>query len=416
MTPPRILLVEQNEDCTVGGSHQALYDLAVGLRADGREPVVAFYQDNVFVEQLRSAGVETHVLEDVRVHERAIRRIPIRAIRLVDVPAAVLRRLRLLRRLRIGLVHLINTPAIGFDDWLPAARLAGIPILTSAMAVLAPINTGTLQRRLQRSFDRVLPVSRYMADEWADRGLPPDRMVTVHHGVNADALEAGIERDRADVRATFDVGDDQILVVMAANIRPWKGQHVVVDALARMVPDERARVRLVFAGAVADSEQAYAEQLHAAARDAGLEGCVRFLGRRADVPDLINAADVVLHASVLPEPGGIIVLEAMALGAAVIASDRGGHIEILVPGTGLVFNPDEPQSLTDALRTLMSDPAHRRDLGRAARQRARAFNVDRYVLATAAVYDELLGVRPRFAAAQPALETSTGAARNAEAR
>jgi glycosyltransferase involved in cell wall biosynthesis len=189
--PARVLHVEVNEDGTVGGSHQALYDLVKRIDRDLYQPVVLFYQDNVFSNALRAAGVEVITFERERERELAVRRSGRPVSKLLDIIfGAIHRRSRLLRSRSIDLLHLNNSPATGFDDWLPAARLSGIPCITSVMSV-APAVSGRIKRALMRRFDAVIPVSRYIRDNWAAAvGIPAERLHVVHHGVDIEALDS----------------------------------------------------------------------------------------------------------------------------------------------------------------------------------------------------------------------------------
>ena len=101
-------------------------------------------------------------------------------------------------------------------------------------------------------------------------------------------------------------------------------------------------------------------ELHALAARHGLTGQVHLLGSRDDVPALMNAADAIVHASVQPEPFGLVVVEAMALGKPVVASNLGGPSETVTPGTGLLFDPDDPAALAHQLQAVLDQPSLRR--------------------------------------------------------
>ncbi|HWC29103.1 MAG TPA: hypothetical protein VG845_03375, partial [Dehalococcoidia bacterium] len=96
--PQRILYIEANEDGTVGGSHRVLFDLVCNLDRTRFEPVVLFYQNNVYVSRLRADGVDVLVLEEVRARERAIRRGGGRLAKLWENFATIVRRFRFLRQ------------------------------------------------------------------------------------------------------------------------------------------------------------------------------------------------------------------------------------------------------------------------------------------------------------------------------
>jgi glycosyltransferase involved in cell wall biosynthesis len=389
--PTRVLCVEVNEDGTVGGSHQALYDLVKGLDRERFEPVVLFYQDNPFSDRLRELGVEVHTYERERERELEVRLRGHPLSKALDILfGAVLRRTRFLRRHSIGLLHLNNSPGLGFNDWLPAARLASIPCVVSAM-IIAPHGEGPVKRALMRGFDAVIPVSRYILEDWAAAvGIPRKRMHVVHHGVDLEAFRARVSRTPEDVRAELGVPPGHALAVMVGNIREWKGQHVVLEALALLDEGVRNRLYTVFAGGAGDQHGAYLSRLRELVEGYGLQECVSFLGPRSDAPNLLNAADIAIHASVRPEPGGIAVLEAMAVGAAVVAADVGGHTEVLTADSGFTFDTTYPQALAEHLVHLVESEELRRRVGEKAKERMEEFSVERNVHATQDVYEAVL--------------------------
>jgi glycosyltransferase involved in cell wall biosynthesis len=176
---------------------------------------------------------------------------------------------------------------------------------------------------------------------------------------------------------------------MVANIRRWKGQHVVLEAIAQLDESVRNRLFTVFVGGVGTKNRDYHASLEQLTRQHGLEQSVAFLGPRTDVPDLLNAADIAIHASVRPEPGGIAVLEAMALGRAVVAADVGGHAEVLAD-SGFTFDTAEPRALAAHLARLVEDDELRRQVGARARERMEDFGIGRNVRETHEVYEAVL--------------------------
>jgi len=102
-----------------------------------------------------------------------------------------------------------------------------------------------------------------------------------------------------------------------------------------------------------------------------------------------------VHASTIPEPFGIVVIEGMSLGKTVLASALGGPLEIIVPGSGLLFDPSDPGDLAQQLARASSDPALRAELGTGARIRADVFSVRALLRGTEAAYDEVSPPRAR---------------------
>jgi len=387
----RVLLVETNEDGTTGGSYRALCDLVRRLDRRRFEARVVLYQRGPAAAEIEAAGVRVEAWDAIREAERQFSGPQHPWRRLRGVFEAIRGRAHWMRAAGIDLVHLNNSPGVGFDDWLPAARLAGVPCMTHLRGPF-PVAGSGVGRWLQQRFDAVIAVSRWMAGAAAAAGIPADRIRVVYDGVDRDALAAALRRQPAAVRAELGLAADDFVVLLAGHLRPWKGQRLALEALVRTSPRLRSRLRLVLAGAAPPAEAAYRGELEAFARDAGLGACVRFLGERRDVPDLMRAADVVLHASTSPEPFGLVVTEAMALGRPVVAARLGGPCEIVTEGTGLLFDPSRPDELTFLLEQLYEQPQLRERLGAAGLSRAADFDIRHTVAGVERCYAGLLGL------------------------
>lgn len=393
------MLVETNEDGTTGGSYRALCDLVRHLDRGRFEPHVVLYQPSPAAGDLAAAGATVEVWDAIRAAERGFCGPQSLGRRARGLLAGVRQRAHYMRHARVDLVHLNNSPGVGFDDWLPAARLAGVPCVTHLRGPF-PVASSAPGRWVQRRFDAVLAVSRWMADAAARAGIPSRRIHLVYDGVDRDALQASLRRPPAEVRAELGLAKDDLVVLLPGHLRPWKGQRLALEALARVRPELRARLRLVLAGAAPPAEAAYREGIEAFIREARLGACVRLLGERRDVPDLMRAADVVLHASTSPEPFGLVVTEAMALGRPVVAARLGGPCEIVTEGTGLLFDPSRPEELTFLLEQLGEQPIRER-LAAAGRERAAAFDIRHTVAGVERCWAALLGLPGNAAAARP---------------
>ncbi|HEX5387022.1 MAG TPA: glycosyltransferase family 4 protein [Gemmatimonadales bacterium] len=389
-TPHRILLIEGNRDGTVGGSFQCLYDIARHLDRPRFEPVAVFWEPNRFSERLRAEGVEVHLWREVE--ESAVAssgRTPIGRARRAAQAVGV--RARFLQSVGASLVHLNNTPDHGYVDWLPAARLVKRPIVAHARGPIA-MPRGRVRRRLVGGFDRIVAISRHIEDTLVRAGIPKERIAQIYDGIDIEALRAA-SRTAGSVRQSLGIPPEAPLVVMAGNFKRWKGQHLLIDAMARLPSGLRERCHLVLAGATPAGGEAYETELRACAAHAGLGGRACFLGERGDVPALMAAADVVVHASIEPEPFGLVVVEAMALGKPVLASRLGGPAETVTPDTGVLFDPADVDDMAAALAALLTDEPRRRAIGERARVRAEQFSIERNVGSIEQLYGELLGDR-----------------------
>ncbi|WP_306895242.1 glycosyltransferase [Agromyces albus] len=154
-------------------------------------------------------------------------------------------------------------------------------------------------------------------------------------------------------------------VGMLARIDPWKGQHLLLKAFARVYG--RREVRLQLAGDAPFGHERHLAELRRRAEALGVAGQVDFLGHVSDIDALLARWDVAVQASTRPEPLGQNVLQYLAAGLAVVAADEGGPTEWIADGVnGLLVPPRDVDALASALTRLDTDAALRARLGAAA--------------------------------------------------
>ncbi len=202
-------------------------------------------------------------------------------------------------------------------------------------------------------------------------GVPADRVTVIQRGRDPSRLgEPGPERRRR-ARATLGLSDDDEVVVSVGRQTYQKGHSYMAEAFAQLASRRRQMIWLLVG-----SEGDATAQLLSSTEAHGVEGRVRFLGLRNDVPDVLAAADLFVHPSLYEGfPGAL--LEAMALGLPSVASDIPPIREaVLVGRTSLLVPPGSPSAIADAMAALLDDPARRAALGSAARQ----LFLDRYTV------------------------------------
>jgi glycosyltransferase involved in cell wall biosynthesis len=176
---------------------------------------------------------------------------------------------------------------------------------------------------------------------------------------------------------------------MLGRLTPWKGQEVFLRAFAEAFPESGPTASLV--GAALFGEHDYEQHLRELVVQLGIAERVSFRGFRSDVFEELADADVLVHASIIAEPFGQVVIEGMAAGLPVIATRGGGPEEVIVHGeTGLLVPPADVEALAEALRNLAGDPKLRRDLGERGRIAADDYRTDRAAAQMRAVYQQLL--------------------------
>jgi glycosyltransferase involved in cell wall biosynthesis len=297
-------------------------------------------------------------------------------------PFSLLRLTRFLRKKRFDVVQTWVFAANAYGR--AAAHLARTPVVVTAeMAVDLWKSRGHLaiDRWLARWCDKVVGNSHAVVDFYREAGVPDEKLAMIYSGV-ADEEPPGV--DRAEVRARFGWPADAPLVLFAGRLMAQKGLDTLIDALD-LLQHVRPDVRTLIAGS-GPLKGTLEETAHAYT----LDGKVRFLGHRDDVPGLLAAADLLVLPSRyegLPN----VVLEAMRFRKPVVATAAPGTTELVVDGvTGRLVPVGKATALAQAIREVLGDPALARRMGEAGRARVEAeFTASAMVDRFAALYEEI---------------------------
>jgi glycosyltransferase involved in cell wall biosynthesis len=242
-----------------------------------------------------------------------------------------------------------------------AARRAGLPYLFTVHNLLPKLNfiQATVFLELAKKAARVIAVSEAVAHTVQQTGVAAHRIAIVPNGVDLSRFDP--PADTEGFRQAYGIADAERIVLGVGRLALEKGFDNLIEAFA-LLRTRLPETRLILAG-----EGPETARLKLQAQPLGDR--VLFLGHRLDTPLLLAAADLVAVPS-RQEGQGIVPLEAMAAGRAVVASRVGGLVETVVEDrTGLLVPPDAPSALADALEALLTDPNRRLALGAAGRER-----------------------------------------------
>ena len=321
-----------------------------------------------------------------------------RGCRVVDLPSlgrelaplgdlvALRQMLRLITAERPAIVH-THTSKAGFIGRL-AARIARVPavihqphghIFYGYYGARRTAFFAALERRAARWSDRIITLTERGTAEHLARGIGrPEQYVAVPSGVPTERLRAAAP-SRGEARARLGLEPGAFVIVGLGRLIPIKG----FDLLVRALPSVSAHIDAVRALLVGDGPER--RSLEALAASLSVSGRLRMAAETRDVTPHLVAADVVAVPS-RNEGMGRVIVEAMALSRPVVATAVGGIPDVVTDGeTGRLIAPDDVEALAASLVELGRDPALRRKLGEAARQRAEAFS-------TAAASERLLDV------------------------
>ena len=259
-----------------------------------------------------------------------------------------------------------------------AASRAGIPCLSTIHSLDRPAawsrdaaHFRVMAWVLRRRADRVIAVSRSARDHFVGRAhLDRDRVVTIYNGIDTSRFGGGA--DRAQTRAALGVAPDARVATTVAVLRRPKGIDDMIEAvgsIAIAIPGMRYLV-------VGDGEHGPSLRNHAIA--AGVSDQIVFAGARSDVAALLAASDVFVlpsHTEALPTA----LIEAMAAGLPVVATDVGGVPEMVERGaSALLVPPHRPDLLAEALIRILSSPLQAAAMGKTgSRLAAERFDIGR---------------------------------------
>ncbi|CAN0627997.1 Glycosyl transferase group 1 [Burkholderia multivorans] len=343
-----VLFIDQSGQ--LGGAELSLLDIAKRWQGDRK---VFLFEDGDFRHRLEDAQVPVQVLADVGNLFSARR------------DSGVLQLMQVVPSM-YAMVRNLGTQARNFDVLYANSQKAFvIGAIVAAVTrkrcvwhlrdMLTADHFSPLLRRVatllaNRIAAVVIANSQATADAFVSAGGKRNKVRVVHNGFDLSTFARTDAGGSNDLRRALACGEAPLVGVFS-RLASWKGQHVVLDAL-RDLPG----VHVVFVGAALFGEEKYEEYLRQRVGELKLTERVHFLGFRSDVPELLRAIDIAIHASTSPEPFGRVVVEAMLAGKPVIASAAGGVRELIDDGvTGILVPPGDAAALRGAIKRLIDD-------------------------------------------------------------
>ena len=369
----KVIIVMPLAEQRGGGELMLTHLMQQGLQR-GIEWYVVFLEDGPMVDQFQQMGIGAYVIPSGRL------RTPHKSLSCVRQLSALLRR----ERAEVVLSWMSKAQLYGG----PAARMAKVPALW--YQVYVPARYSWLDR-VATLLPAVGVITLSKAGSQAQAGIWPHRPVRlVHPGAELERFDPARLPSPMAVRQRLGLPAEGPLVGIVGRLQRWKGMHTLVQALPSILK-AYPRGHAVLVGGKHDLEPDYPDFLAKQVRDLGLNDKVIMTGLQRNIPEWMQALDVVVHASDR-EPFGIVIIEAMALGKPVIAGAEGGPVEIITQGVDGLLTPfEDANALADAVLRLLDDTEYARRLGEVARQRAREFSTQRYAENLIAAVIDLVG-------------------------
>jgi glycosyltransferase involved in cell wall biosynthesis len=369
----RILYVHGIE--AIGGAERDLIALLKTLDHQKWETHVVCPGTGPFQEQIRAIAVPTHALSLP----------PWRK------PLAVFQRRSAIGRLE-ALVNRLDPAMIHVNDmwWVPhtvraiASRTSNpVPIVAHVRQEIEPAKVGRYE--LDR-VDAAIAISRQVEQSLIAGGVSAKKVRTVYSGI--DLSERQLTHDDQVIRRMIGLSNGAVLIGTVANLFPRKGYEVMLRALPAII---RA-VPTVHYVIVGSDDHDYADRLKRLAHELKIADHVHIVGFQDPVQPFLASLDLYVHPALM-EGFGIAVVEAMAMGKAVVATTTGGLPEVVAQGeTGLLVPPGDVETLATTVVSLLEDRVLREQMGLYGKIRAQErFSLDVSIMHMEQLYGEVLG-------------------------
>ena len=383
--PPDFTLLQVTPELETGGAEQTTIDVAQAVIAAGGKALVASRGGRMTSRLLADGG---------RLHE-----MPVQSKNPLVMLGNAARLIDLIRTEKVSLVHARSRAPAFSALW--AAHATGTPFVATYHGVYnAKSNLKRWYNAVMTKGDLVIANSEYTrAHVIKEHGIDPAQVVAIPRGVDLSRFEPGlVGADRIEaLRKAWGIALDErrLKVLLAGRLTRWKGQALLIEAMARLKAQGDARVLLLLVGDD-QGRKVYRAELEAQIAAANLQDDVRIVGHCDDMPAAYLLADLAIAPSIEPEAFGRTAVEPQVMGRPVLASDHGAARETVLPGeTGWLVAPGDAQAWADALVTARdAGAATRQTMGQTARARARRlYSVDAMCEATLQVYARVLEAR-----------------------
>lgn len=295
------------------------------------------------------------------------------------------RLVRLVKENRIDLIqtHLIDADLLGFL----VSVLTRKPVIITIHSYPFPTETrhGLRYRIISLFNSRFICVSDTVKDHFSRvTGIDPGRINVVYNGIHlAKFSKEGSEQERADLRRHLSIAGDHSIVGTVGRLIEDKGHRYLLLAVPYILEAHPKTTFLI----VGDGE--LKADLVALCQELNISKQVVFTGSRTDIPELLDIVDIFVFPS-FREALGISVLEAMAMGKAIVATDDAAIPELITRDQeGLLVHPGDPQAIAAAVIELLNNSERCRAMGKAAKRKAALFSTERNARKMEEIYQQV---------------------------
>ncbi|HEX3031255.1 MAG TPA: glycosyltransferase [Bacillota bacterium] len=372
----KILFLEQYSK--ISGGQLCLLDLLEHLDRKKFSAIVGVPEQGELTTRLSDLEIETLILpvgNYTQGKKTVFDIIKVLVRTLILVP----RLISIIREQRIDLVY-VNAPRAFLWGTL-AARLAKVPVIWHVHLILKGNKEKLLARWLLRlGVDHVICVSRAVAESFITEKFKPKNLSIVYNGTDLEQINPAV--DRGIFRDEYRLQPEEIAIGVIGQLSPAKGQEVFLRAASLILHKfPQAKFFIVGGSSYSPDGQQYIDRLQGLTEELGLGESVVFTGQRQDIPKVIAGLDIIVVPSLVPEAFSRVIIEAMAGGRVVVASNNGAPPELVRHGEdGFLFDSRQEEQLAQTVEAILNDRQLRAEVESKARAKAvKQFGISHYI-------------------------------------
>lgn len=382
-----------------GGSDTCLYLLVKYLDKSKFEPIVLFRDESILIEDLRkqkinlinfSQSIKTKLYLQLKKNaevsvknenpDKSLKNELVKSSRtssLIKNIKHIIKRFpetihyaKLLLKNKIDIVH-TNHDITSDHPMILAGLLTKKKIICHNRGLYIPMDIDVY---LSKRVEKIICMSDFSKSVYVNNGVNGNKCKTIYDGIDTSFYKPS------------SIENNKFMISCIGRLEIWKGQHILIDAAEKIVK-EIPDIEILLIGA-GDFES----ELKRRVNNKGLEKNILFTGHITNVKDYIEKSSLIVHTSIVPEPFGMVIIEAMALEKVVIATNFGGPVEIIENGVdGILVPPENPEVLADEIVKLSKNTDLRNTLSKQARIKVlEKFDVVQYAKKIENVYQQYL--------------------------
>lgn len=351
-----IFYCETSNDGTVGGSHSCMHNLIRYSDRNRFRFTAGFFSENMYVPLYRDLGVEVVIIPSIPARREGPS-VTRKAINWYNREYKLEKHLLSYLKKQKFDILLLNNTLFESVNFIRVANRLKLPIVAYERGIM---NYSQEHIHASHGVDASIAVSEAILKNMVEYKFLSRKMVLIYDGIDPSRFAGPF--DPIEIKKKLQIPAESKVIGILGNVRYWKGQKYFIEGFKSLAPIYRNLYGLIIGG-WSEVDQEYLHDLRKTIRDAGLEDRILFLGYRNDAPALLSILDVFVHASISPEPFGMVLLEAMAAKTPVIATKFGGPLEILDGGEfGTLVPPEDGEAIARECRRYLSDEAYRKDM------------------------------------------------------